>query len=29
LILLMYLMPTGVMGGLRRLWARLRARPAA
>ena len=28
LIGLMYLMPTGVMGGVNRLWARLRARPA-
>ena len=27
LIGLMYLMPTGVMGGLHRLWARLRPRP--
>jgi len=26
LIGLMYLMPTGVMGGLRRAWAQLRAR---
>ena len=26
LIGLMYLMPTGVMGGLNRLWARLRTR---
>jgi len=28
LIGLMYLMPTGVMGGLHRIWARLRAKPA-
>jgi branched-chain amino acid transport system permease protein len=28
LIGLMYLMPSGVMGGLRRMWARLRPRPA-
>jgi branched-chain amino acid transport system permease protein len=28
LIGLMYLLPTGVMGGLHRLWAKLRARPA-
>ena len=26
LIALMYLLPTGVMGGLRRVWARMRAR---
>jgi hypothetical protein len=28
LIGLMYLMPTGVMGGLHRLWARLRTKTA-
>ena len=28
LIGLMYLLPTGVMGGLHRLWTKLRARPA-
>jgi branched-chain amino acid transport system permease protein len=28
LIALMYLLPTGVMGGLHRLWAKLRTRPA-
>jgi len=28
LIGLMYLLPTGVMGGLQRLWMKLRARPA-
>jgi branched-chain amino acid transport system permease protein len=28
LIGLMYLMPTGVMGGLNRLWLRLRAKTA-
>jgi branched-chain amino acid transport system permease protein len=26
LIGLMYMMPTGIMGGLQRLWARIRAR---